>query len=92
MSATLKPASLIAFLHGSIVLSTKSPTISSNLALVIFITKCLGPESSVVINGWLISVSVDVDNSIFAFSADSFNLCKAVTSFDKSIPWSFLNS
>jgi len=64
-------------LHGPIVLSTKSLTNSSNFARVSFKTKCFGPVESDVINGRLISVSRTVDNSILAFSAASFNLCKA---------------
>ena len=44
-------------------------------------------------NKWkFISVCAADDNSIFAFSAASFNLCKANLSFFKSIPLSFLNS
>ena len=53
---------------------------------------CLGPVLSAVIKGKLISVCSAADNSIFAFSAASFNLCKASLSDFKSIPLSFLNS
>jgi hypothetical protein len=53
---------------------------------------CLGPVLSAVINGRFISVCVADDNSIFAFSAASFNLCRASLSTLKSIPLSFLNS
>ena len=53
---------------------------------------CLGPVLSAVIKGKFISVCVAEDNSIFAFSAASFNLCKANLSDFKSIPLSFLNS
>jgi len=42
--------------------------------------------------GKLISVCVAEDNSILAFSAASFNLCKASLSDLKSMPLSFLNS
>ncbi|MNC93508.1 hypothetical protein D3C83_101530 [compost metagenome] len=33
-----------------------------------------------------------VDSSILAFSAASFSRCSAMESFDRSMPWSFLNS
>ena len=69
-----------------------SPTNSSNLALVNFMTKCFGPEASEVINGKLISDSIVVESSCLALSAASFNLCKAKESLDKSIPSCFLNS
>ena len=62
------------------------------LALVIFKLICFGPVLSAVINGRFISVCVAEDSSIFAFSAASFNLCKANLSDFKSIPFSFLNS
>ena len=42
--------------------------------------------------GWLISVWFEDDNSIFAFSAASFSLCKAILSAFKSTPFSFRNS
>ena len=53
---------------------------------------CLGPVLSAVIKGKFISVCSAEDNSILAFSAASFNLCKANLSDFKSIPLSFLNS
>ena len=62
------------------------------MALVNFKLTCFGPVLSAVINGRLISVCVAEDSSILAFSAASFNLCKANLSFAKSIPLSFLNS
>ena len=74
ISSGFKPASLNAFLHGSTVLSTKSDTNSSNFALVRVKFKCLGPEASAVINGKLISVCLELDNSCLAASAASFNL------------------
>ena len=70
----------------------RSSTNASNLALVIFKLICFGPVLSAVINGRFISVCVADDNSIFAFSAASFNLCKASLSDLRSIPLSFLNS
>ena len=78
--------------HGSIVLAIRSSTKDSNFERVILIFKCFGPDASAVMYGKLISVCALEDNSIFAFSADSFNRCKANTSFDKSTPCSFLNS
>ena len=42
--------------------------------------------------GKLISVCGDADNSIFAFSAASFNLCNDIGSFLKSIFSSVINS
>ena len=43
-------------------------------------------------NGKFTSVCVELDNSIFAFSAASFKRCRASLSFLRSIPCSFLNS
>ena len=42
--------------------------------------------------GRLISVWVDEESSIFAFSAASFSRCSASLSFRRSMPLSFLNS
>ena len=67
-------------------------TICSNFARDSFICRCFGPDASAVMNGRLISVSIVEESSIFAFSAASFSRCSAVRSFDRSIPWSFLNS
>ncbi|MBA7624414.1 Chaperone protein DnaK [subsurface metagenome] len=64
----------------------------SNLALVILIVRCFGPESVAVMYGKLISVEIEVDNSILAFSTASFTLCIAMESFFKSTPSFFLNS
>ena len=92
ISAAEKPESLRATLHGSKVFSTRSETKASSLALVNFRLTCFGPVLSAVMKGKFISVWAAEDNSIFAFSAASFNLCKANLSFLKSIPLSFLNS
>ena len=70
----------------------RSSTKASNLALVNLILICFGPVLSAVINGKFISVCAADESSIFAFSAASFNLCKASLSVFKSIPLSFLNS
>ena len=42
--------------------------------------------------GRFISLSRVEDSSIFAFSAASLSLCRAILSLDRSMPWSFLNS
>ena len=47
---------------------------------------------SAVMNGRLISVSSSVESSILAFSAASFRRCSAIWSFERSMPFSFLNS
>ena len=69
---------------------TKSSTSFSKSALVIFKVRCLGPEASAVIKGKFISVVLELESSIFAFSAASLSLCRANLSFFKSIPFSFL--
>ena len=70
----------------------KFSTKASSYALDIFKLICFGPVLSAVINGKFISVWVADESSIFAFSAASFNLCKANLSDFKSMPFSFLNS
>ncbi len=92
MSETLTPASLIAMRQGSTVRAISSSTRLSNFARVIFIARCFGPLASAVMYGRLTSVCCVEDSSIFAFSAASFRRCSASTSFDRSTPWSFLNS
>ncbi len=92
MSESLTPASLIAMRQGSMVRWISSSTSDSNLARVIFIVRCLGPDWSAVMYGRLISVCCDDESSILAFSADSFRRCSASTSLERSRPWSFLNS
>ena len=59
---------------GPWVASTRCLVKSLNLALVNFISKCLGPVASIVMNGKEIEVSIIDDNSFLAFSAASFNL------------------
>ena len=92
MSLTLMPASAKALRHGSIVAWMRSSHNCSNLALESLRTKCLGPLCVAVIYGRLISVSVDADNSIFAFSAASFNLWSDIGSLRRSMFSSFMNS
>ena len=65
---------------------------SFSFALVSFISRCLGPLASAVMNGRLICVSWVVESSIFAFSAASYRRCREFLSADRSIPWSFLYS
>ena len=83
-------ASAKAFFIGSIDLWTKSWVNSSNLALVNVKSMCFGPVASAVINGKLMFVCIEDDNSILAFSAASFNLWTAILSCIKSIPFSAL--
>ena len=54
------------------VLFTKSSTNFSKSALVIFNVRCFGPDASAVIKGKFMSVVLELDSSIFAFSAASF--------------------
>ena len=56
ISFFVRPASLSAFLTGSIDLLTRSSESFSNLALVRVVTRCLGPEDVAVTYGKLISV------------------------------------
>ena len=74
------------------VFSIRSSTSASNLARVSFIVRCFGPDASAVMYGRLMSVLWELDSSILAFSAASFRRWSASTSFDRSTPWSFLNS
>jgi len=53
---------------------------------------CLGPLSVDKIKGKFMVVSVNVDNSILAFSAASIKRCKAWLSFLIEIPFFFSNS
>ena len=92
ISFAVTPASFIACSTGTLVASTKSLINSSNFALVNVISKCFGPWASAVMNGKLICVCCIPESSILAFSAASFNLCIAILSDFKSIPFDFLNS
>ena len=92
ISLAFIPASLIAVSQGLIVFSIRSSTNDSNFDLDNVTFKCLGPDLSAVMKGKLISVWEELDSSIFAFSAPSFNLCFAKGSSLKSTPFSFLNS
>ena len=92
ISELLKPASDIAFLHGSRQAWIKVWAKASNLARVKVLTKCLGTPPTGIMYGKLISVLVEEDNSILAFSAASFRRCIAIGSWVRSAPSSFLNS
>ena len=73
--------------------STIGPINSSSLDLVILNSRFLAPvDESCARKGKLTSVSITVDNSILAFSADSLILVIAVVSWERSIPSFFLNS
>ena len=85
-------ASSIAFSIDGLHLWTIECIRSSNFALVSLTSKFLAPEESCAMNGKLISVSITVDNSIFAFSEDSLTLSAAWALLDRSIPSFFLNS
>ena len=92
MSPMESLASSRANFTGARLRSTRSSTKDSSFALVTLCTKCLGPEASAVMYGRFTSVCSLDDNSIFAFSAASFSLCKASGSDLRSKPDSFLNS
>ena len=94
MSDVDRPASFNAAWQGLIEALIRSPTKDSNFARVSFMTMCKGWPvlPSIEINGWLISVWLDDDSSIFAFSAASLRRCSAILSAVRSTPFSFLNS
>ena len=92
ISPAFSPASFSASSHGFTVLWIRSSAKDSNLDLEIGSSKCLGPDASAEIKGIFTLVCSVVDNSIFAFSAPSFNLCNASLSSRKSIEFFFLNS
>ena len=92
MSLGLRPASSNAWRQGPMVRWIRSSVSCSSLARVSFICRCLGPEASAVIKGRLISVSITVESSILAFSAASFSRCRAMRSWRRSTPCSFMNS
>ena len=85
-------ASLRALLNGWTHLSVRSAVSCSNLARVIFMSRCLGPFWSAVMKGRLTSVSGRLESSILAFSAASVSRCSACRSLRRSMPCSRLNS
>ena len=94
MSPFDRPASFSAALQGSMVFLIRSPTRLSSLARVSLTTMCSGTPLclSIEMNGWLISVWLEDDSSILAFSAASLSRCSAILSLVRSTPCSFLNS
>ncbi len=85
-------ASLSACCTGSFIRLMVGLISSSSLALVIFICMCLGPLASAVMKGKLMSVSIVVESSIFAFSAASLTRFIAILSATKSTPEDCLKS
>ncbi len=86
-------ASSKAFEIDGLHLSTIGLISSSSLERVNLISRFFAPdEGSCAINGKLMSVSITVDNSIFAFSDASLILVNAVGSLERSNPSFFLNS
>ncbi len=58
--------------------------------MLVLESRCLGPDASAVRKGRSMSVLINVDNSILAFSAASFSLGIAIRSFETSMPvWTF---
>ena len=80
------PASLRAFLHGSIVRSVRSPTSCSSFDRESVKLRCLGPDASAVMNGRFISVCITDESSTFAFSAASLRRWRAIRSCARSLP------
>mmetsp|Transcript_4244 Transcript_4244/g.6281 ORF Transcript_4244/g.6281 Transcript_4244/m.6281 type:complete len:225 (-) Transcript_4244:682-1356(-) len=91
-SVLLMSASLMHFLHGSRVLSTRSCTRDSNWALEILVFMCFGPVASAVMKGRETSVCASPSSSRLAFSAASRRRCMASLSPLRSRPLSFLKS
>ena len=87
-----RPASRKASLQGSMVLRIRWSHSCSNLARVSDITRCCGMPLTGMMYGRLISVEVEDESSIFAFSAASFRRCKAIGSWRRSIWCSALNA
>src|SRR2546429_2275172 len=69
------PASFMHCLHGPTERWIRSSTIDSSLARVIFLTKCLGPLASAVLEGRIILDSVVVGSWLFARSAAARRRC-----------------
>ena len=92
MSLVFRPASWRALRQGSMVLWIRSSHSCSNMARDNVFTRCLGMPSSCVIYGRLISVLVELESSILAFSAASLRRCRAMGSLRRSMPFSCWNS
>ncbi len=91
-SPAARPASARAWRTGPVVFSTRSSTSCSSLARLRVMFRCLGPLESAVMKGRLTSVCITVESSCLAFSAASLRRCKAMRSWRRSMPCSFLNS
>ena len=91
MFFTSMPASLRTARTGFLVRSNKSAVICSNCERDKVSSKCNGPSALAVMYGKLIDVDIELESSIFAFSAASRRRCIAILSFDKSTPCAFLN-
>ena len=83
-SAAVIPASESACCTGPAVRSMRSIVSSSNFARVSVISMCFGSPFTVAINGRLMPVVEEEDNTFLAFSASSRTRCIAVASFRKS--------
>ena len=92
MSLLFRPASFRACSHGLMERFTRSSTSCSNFERLRSMFMCFGPSWVAVINGRLMVVFCELDNSILSFSAASFNRCIAMASFLRSIPSVCLNS
>src|SRR6059036_2833724 len=92
ISLVERPASLSAVTQGCSRRSSRSAHSASSLARVSFMLRCFGPLWSAVTKGRLMSVSIAVESSHFAFSAASFRRWSAMRSLRRSIPWSLRNS
>ncbi len=92
MSLASTPASFRHCWTGPIDFWSRSSTSCSSFERESFRARCFGPEASAVTKGRLISVSIVVESSCFAFSAASRRRCRAILSLPRSMPWSFLNS
>ena len=88
MSLAVSFASASACCTGSLVRSTRSAVIWSNVERISVVLRCLGPAASAVMNGRLIVVCVTDDSSTLAFSAASNSRCNACGSLRRSIPFS----
>ena len=91
ISSSAMPASLMTAWNGALVRSSRSAVIFSNCARVRVSSRCSGPSALAVMYGRLIDVCIELDSSIFAFSAASRRRCMAILSLDRSTPCAFLN-
>ena len=78
--------------QGSTARRTVSSQSCSSLARVSVAVRCFGPVASIEMNGRLISVEFCEESSHLAFSAASLRRCRAIVSFDRSMPFSLRNS